>query len=133
MTYKSLGICPCTRLESCDSLSQFLSGTEPSNLSKTSLLNFRGKVLVSIHDFVFFPQMARFTYSFAHSHMAAAQPVSQQKLDCHCRGNGTVTDVNVPCADFPSQSMVSNWQPSQHKAILSTLVPLPPMKRGFFQ
>lgn len=130
-TYKSSGIGPRTRLESSNSLSPFLTGTASYQFLQNLITKFQGNVFVSMHDFI--PQMAHSTYSFTQSHGAAAQPVSQQKLNSHCRGNGTVTDANVPCADFPSQSMVSNWRPSRQEAILPTLGPLPPMERGFFQ
>lgn len=91
-----------------------------------------GKGLVSLRDFFFSPHKWPDSYTVSHIH-AEQLPNLTQKLNSHCRGNGTVTDIAIPHTDSLSLSMVSNWQPSQQKAIFPTLVPQPPKVGSFIE
>lgn len=119
--HKSLAICSCTMTQPFQSIS--IWHTKQSYL-QNSTITFKGQLSV-MHEWLFSPTC----HTVSHVHI---WQIFRHKLDSHHRGKGTVTDANIPCADFPSQSMVSNWRPSQHKTILPTFLSLPLMKRGFF-
>lgn len=129
MTYKSSGICPCLRLESSDSRSQFLAGIAFSHLSKASLLNFWERFWWVWMIFLgFFSTNGPLHIQF-HTFTQGSCPTTLK--NSHCRGNGMVTNTIIPHTDFLSPPMVSTWRPSQHKAIFPTLVPLPPKVDSF--
>ena len=112
----SSGVRPCSAgilgLPLSLSLSVFLSGNLPRDFIQNLITTFSVKAFGKHAVIFFFSSFATtgrlhilfHTFTWGHP----LRPASRQNLYGHCRGNGTVTDVNVPRADFPSQSMASN-------------------------